>query len=200
MSTEDISIQQRGCFYCSFQLGLHNLPDFIPASGNGLFLPLWTSLRPSSTAPCLTCPGSLWNSAADIFCMLLPCHPQEHGWKFGKKENNTTLPKLITGVCWQMTLGHTPNNLLGYMLCPQMIHNLLESKHVWNDFIHQAQEMQSECCLLPSCCIHNRKSPPESWNQFSLLPLNGVTTVLLSVPDISSFFEREDKIAERERE
>ena len=41
-----------------------------------------------------------------------------------------------------MTLGHTPNNLKKYMLSPLMIHNPLENKHIWNDFVLQAQRFK----------------------------------------------------------
>lgn len=188
---------------CSFQSGLCDLPRLPHSSISWPFFSLATldSFKTRSAALCLTGPGSLWNSAAHLFGMLLPRHPQGHGWELGERGNNITWPKQTAGVYRQRTLGHTSNDLIEYMLSPQMIHSPLVGKHVWNDSVLQAQGIQSERRLHPSCPTYSRKLAPECWNQISSLALPCLSMVsplcfrLFSA--LVHFLKREDRTAER---
>lgn len=124
VSTKDISIHQSKPgfhhFCCTFLFSMTGPESFIPE-------PLATPLRPGPPVPCLTHPGHLWNSAAHFFGMLLPCHPQGHGWELGGNITSYYKGKQQRNISkWH--LGHKPNNLTEYMLPPQMIHNALKSK------------------------------------------------------------------------
>lgn len=161
MSIEDNSIHQRGCFLDSnvsavaSSQGSVTCSDFIPASVDPLFF------RSHFSTPYISCPMSNSPRQPLEFCSTSLWYaaalPPSGAWLgFGGK-GNITLPKQTAGAYWQMTLGHTSNNLKEYMLSPLMIHNPLETKHIWNDSVLQAQRIQSEWCLHPPCPTCNRK-------------------------------------------